>query len=176
MAGLSSMTSRRCLNISGSFMLGLRGRQRQGQCEGGTHARPGAFRLQGPTEFPGCQRTAVQPEAMSVPASRETMIEYPRQVLLQNPDAGVDDGDMYCLLRASHAHRYPLFAGGPSLIACMSSVADQIDQNLQRLVLVDRHLRHILVVANERDAVAAESRIIHAKAILDQGADLKQLV
>src|ERR1700685_1639496 len=155
MAGLSSMTSRRCLNISGSFMRGLRGRQRQGQREGRTHARPGAFRLQGSTEFPGCQCAAVQPETMSVPASRETMIEYPRHVLLQNPDAGIDDGDLHCLLRASHAHRYPLFAGSPSLIAGMPGVADQIDQNLQHLVLVNRHLWHILVVANERDAVAA---------------------
>src|SRR5580693_2277160 len=123
MAGLSSMTSRRCLNISGSFMLELPGRQRQGQREGRTHARPRAFRLQRSAEFPGCQRTAVQPETMSVPASRESMIEYPRQVLLQNPDAGVDDGDLYCLPRASHAHRYPLFVGGPGFIACMPGVA-----------------------------------------------------
>src|SRR5439155_26228785 len=91
MAALSSITRTRCMRKSASPDIGrLRRGERQRQGEGGTLAGPGAFRVQRAAQFPGRERTAVQPEAVAVRARREAVVEDPLQVLPGDADPGVD--------------------------------------------------------------------------------------
>src|ERR1700720_634445 len=102
MAGLSSITRTRCVSKSGSLcikQLPRLDRKRQGKR--GTLTGTGAFRVQRAAHLFGCERAAVQSEAVAVRASGEAVTEDSLQVFFGDADAGVDDGDEHRSIRCA---------------------------------------------------------------------------
>src|SRR5580658_2225286 len=172
MAGLSSIISRRWVTRSDSSAMGaLRRGERQREREGCPCARTCALGAQRSTQFLGRQRTAVQPEAMTVFARGEAMTEDTVEILRRDTDAGVADGDDDLVCVEPYADRHALL-GAAGFVTRILGVADDVYQDLQDLVLVDGYRRHLLEVAHQRDAMATEGAGVHPQAILDQSTNI----
>ena len=103
-------------------------------------------------EFFRRQRTIVQTEAVAGLSCGETVREDTREVLWRNTDAIVDDGDgqpISCLSQSQG----DLFVGPLRVIAGMNGVADQVDENLEHFVSVDRDRGTSFELAHNRRAV-----------------------
>ena len=127
---------------------------------GGMRALSGAVALgaQCPAELLRRERAAVQAEAMAGLAGREAVAEQPAHVLRRDADAVVDDA-ICAPLPGSRldAERQQLVLA-PGLVAGVLGVADQVDEDLQHLVLVDGDRRNVAELAAQRHAVARRTR------------------
>src|SRR5579863_6792979 len=106
-------------------MARLRRRQRQRQGEGGAFAGAGAFGLQRTAQLLGCQRCAVQTEAVSVGARGEAVAEYPIEVFFRDAYAGIDDRDRYGAASRAGTYGHALGAAG-GFSAGVLGVADHV--------------------------------------------------
>src|SRR6516165_818609 len=110
MRGLSSIMRSRWMSRSASLAIAtLRVRERQRQREGGTLAGAGAARIKGATELARCERTAVEPKAVTINSGGEAVVENAFDILRRDADPGVDDRDGDGGGGCTDAHRHPSF-------------------------------------------------------------------
>src|SRR5215470_7465362 len=113
MRGLSSIMRSRWMRRSASLAIAtLRVRERQRQCEGGTLAGAGAARVKGATELARCERTAVEPKAVTINSGSEAVIEDAFDIFRQDADTGVDDRHGDGEGGRADAHRDPFLPAG----------------------------------------------------------------
>src|SRR5579863_4927745 len=161
------MTSNR--GVSASVELATLLSTRQFQREGGTAAEAVAVRGQRSAQLLGGQGTAVQAKSVSGLARREPMSEEAAHRVGADAHTIVDYGNSHSVVTGCDADRYSL-VWIPRVIASILCIADEIDEDLQHLVLVDTDLRHrAFDLADDRYAVARECGGIHPQTVFDEG-------
>ncbi len=149
---------------------------RHGKSEGGALAGPVAVDGERAAEFFGGQGAAVQAETMAVPASREAMGKDAGQMLGTNADAIVDDldGDRFLLRRKD--------ADGQTFVMPFGSaegvlgVANEVDEDLEDPVLVQRDRWHRSDLGFETNLVTIERGGIDLNGVLDELTNLDRLL
>src|SRR5437773_6588562 len=174
-ARLSSTTSTRAAGRGGSLaMCTLRRFQGKVEKKSCPAARTGTLRAQHTANFLGRECSAVQPEAVTGLLGGKAVSEDTIHVLGGDPAAVVGDHDPHARGASLDAYRdAPLLLA--HALAGVLGIAQQVDQYLQHLVLVDGDLPHLGKLAHHLDGMTLEGAGVDAHALLDQAPDVDDL-
>src|ERR1041384_1685733 len=105
---------------------------------------------------------------MSVFPGGEAMAEYSAQVLRWNADAIVRNRNRDSLFLMPNAKNDSLLFRA-AVVAGILRILNQVQQNLDHLMAIDGDSRQrLLIVADKRDMVPFQGRLMHARGVFDQ--------
>ena len=149
----------------------MRRDERQFEREGGAGAGPFTVRGQGTAHFLGGESAAVQTEAVTIFLGGKAVREDARQIVWRDADAVVfdDDGNAFVVVHADGDFNALVSAGGG--VDGVFRVTDQVHENLENLVFIDRDEGHFLVIAGDDNAVTGKSGGIHLQGVFHEALD-----
>src|ERR1700677_1914231 len=141
---------------------------REFQDEGGALAGAVAETAEGAAQLPGGDGAAVQAKAVAVGAGGEAVFEDAGQVFGWNADTIVRDGNLDEAILSRAGAEDHFFVGVAAFVAAIFGVSNEIDEDLEDLVFVNKNRGGGGVLADDVDLVAFDGAGVEAEGVLDQ--------
>ncbi len=110
---------------------------------------------------------------MAVPFGGKTMIENAEQVFGWDTDAIIDDRDFDPATGVGEADGKELVRAGRG-VAGLFGVAQEVNEDLEDFMFLDKHRGQDLELPNETDVVAVQGIAAHAQAVFNEGGEVQE--